>query len=44
MQPSIVILPEKRVDAAVAVLTSAFLPDPIFSFYFPESEIGRAHV
>lgn len=36
MQPSIVTLPEQRADDAVEVLTAAFMPDPIFSFYFPE--------
>jgi hypothetical protein len=29
-QPSIVILPQQRADEAVAVLTAAFMPDPIF--------------
>lgn len=37
MQPTIDMLPPQRADEAVAVLTAAFMPDPIFSFYFPEA-------
>ncbi|HKS89395.1 MAG TPA: GNAT family N-acetyltransferase [Stellaceae bacterium] len=37
MHPRVMILPETRADEAVAALTAAFLPDPIFSFYFPEA-------
>ena len=37
MQPRIVTVPESRADEAMTVLTAAFMPDPIFSFYFPEA-------
>lgn len=43
MQSSIVTLPEHRAHEAVEVLTAAFMPDPIFSFYFPEV-LQRAQV
>lgn len=43
MQPNIIALPNERAEDAVAVLTAAFMPDPIFSFYFPQP-LQRAEV
>lgn len=43
MNPAIQTLPRGRIKEAVAVLTRAFMHDPIFSHYFPNS-IDRARV
>jgi ribosomal protein S18 acetylase RimI-like enzyme len=43
MKVRIVQLPQDRTRDAISTLTRAFMPDPIFSFYFPDSE-SRAEV